>query len=134
MFRRSNFVEPEVSSANLLPMIDVLFVVMAFLILAANFVDQPTAMLVDLPASRTASEFSSNNNSSDVRLSKDGLVHVSGESFQIDSFTQGTHSGLAQTVRLFADKEVKFDLFVRLYDHLASRLNRQVFLMIEKRE
>ena len=98
MFRRSNFVEPEVSSANLLPMIDVLFVVMAFLILAANFVDQPTAMLVDLPESRNASEFNSNNNYSDVRLSKDGLVHVSGESFQIDSFTQGAHSGLAKRV------------------------------------
>ena len=132
MFRRRNSYKSEIKSANLLPMVDVLFVVMAFLILAANFVDSPEAMNIDLPSSSSASKFNSKDKASDIRLSKEGLVHIADESFELDSFLKDTHSGLGQTVRLFADKQVDFNSFVRVYDHLASRLSRQVFLMIEK--
>ena len=132
MFRRRNSYKSEIRSANLLPMIDVLFVVMAFLILAANFTDSPEAMSIDLPSSRSASKFNSKNKTSDIRLSKEGFVYIADESFELDSFLTEAHSGLSQTVRLFADKQVDFNSFVRVYDHLASRLSREVFLMIEK--
>ena len=132
MFRRRNSYKSEIRSANLLPMIDVLFVVMAFLILAANFTDNPEALSIDLPSSRSASKFKSENKTSDIRLSKEGLVYIADESFELDSFLIEAHSGLSQTVRLFADKQVDFNSFVRVYDHLASRLSREVFLMIEK--
>ena len=134
MFRRRNSYKSEIRSANLLPMIDVLFVVMAFLILAANFTDSPEAMSIDLPSSRSASKFNSENKTSDIRLSKEGFVYIADESFELDSFLTEAHSGLSQTVRLFADKQVDFNSFVRVYDHLASRLSREVFLMIEKED
>ena len=58
----------DVRSPNLLPMIDVLFVLLVFLVISANFSSAPRSVDVNLPSTSYGSLFQRTQDASEIRL------------------------------------------------------------------
>ena len=76
----------DVRSPNLLPMIDVLFVMLAFLIIAANFSSSPSAVDINLPSTSYGSLFQRTKNISEIKLLKSDFIDYQGGRYALNSF------------------------------------------------
>ena len=66
--------EVDARSPNFLPLVDVLFVIVAFLVLAANFSERPSAIDISLPSTSYSSSFPNSKNILEIKLFKSGYV------------------------------------------------------------
>ena len=122
----------DVHSPNLLPMIDVLFVLLAFLIIAANFSSSPHSVDINLPSTSYSSPLSRSKNSFEIKLFNSNSVHYQGQVYTLDSFINSPPDSLfSASLFLSVDKETSFDSFVQLYAFLSQSSDRKVVLLVD---
>ena len=122
----------DVYSPNLLPMIDVLFVLLAFLIIAANFSSSPHAVDVNLPSTSYSSLLQRTKNTFEIKLLKSDSVDYQGKLYALDSFTASPPKGLfSSKLVLSVDKETSFNSFVRIYAFLSKFSDSKVVLLVD---
>ena len=71
---------------ELTPLIDVVFLLLIFFMVSTTFVDQPSAMEVDLPTSDSA-EVLSEGNDVGISLTSDGRVFIDGEGVSMEQLS-----------------------------------------------
>lgn len=101
---------------GLTPLIDVVFILLMFFMLASSF-KHPGGMELRVPASATTSSLS---NSITIRISADELVWIEGVSFSVEELLPRL-TGLSQTdasllVRVQSDDNVKLQQLVDVLD------------------
>ena len=102
--------EVDARSPNFLPLVDVLFVIVAFLVLAANFSERPSAIDISLPSTSYSSSFPNSKNNIEIKLFKSGYVQYQDKRFLLSEFISAPPQNLSASIlALSVDKEVSFD-------------------------
>ena len=123
----------DVRSPNLLPMIDVLFVMLAFLIIAANFSSSPSAVDVNLPSTSYGSLFQRTKNISEIKLLKSDFIDFHGGRYSLNSFISSPPDNLfASKLVLSVDKDTSFDSFIQIYAFLSKSSDSKVVLLVDQ--
>ena len=106
---------------NLAPLIDVVFLLLAFYVLSSSFL-KPGVLDINAPESESSAQAVQNQRSSMLELSSSGLIILDGKELslnelfrELESLKVGAESD-HRSLRLRADKEVKLQLFVSVLD------------------
>jgi len=122
----------DVHSPNLLPMIDVLFVLLAFLIIAANFSSSPHSVDINLPSTSYGSLFRRTKNTSEIKLLNSDSVKYQGELYALNAFIASPPKVLfSSKLVLSVDKEASFNSFVQIYAFLSKFSDKKVVLLVD---
>ena len=120
-------------SPNFLPLVDVLFVIVAFLVLAANFSERPSAIDISLPSTSYSSSFPNSRNNIEIKLFKSGYVQYQDKRFLLSEFVSAPPQNLSDSIlALSVDKEVSFDSFIQIYACLSQISSKKVILLVDK--
>ena len=122
----------DIQSPNLLPMIDVLFVLLAFLVIAANFSTSSRSVDINLPSTSHSMPLKRTKNTSEIKLLRSDSVHYQDKVYAIDSFIDSPPEGIfSANLFLSVDKETSFESFVRIYAFLSQFSAGKVVLLVE---
>jgi biopolymer transport protein ExbD len=109
--------KPLRDSLNLTSLIDVIFLLLLFFLLASVFADP--GIPLDLPEAATA-EFQQEQTEQVIYISKSGEIYVNGQFVLFDSLpgvlSEMLQSSANKQVTIKADKEVAFGIFIRILD------------------
>ena len=120
-------------SPNFLPLVDVLFVIVAFLVLAANFSERPFAIDIKLPSTSYSSSLQNSKNKIEIKLSKSGYVQYQDKRFLLSEFVSDPPQNLSASIlALSVDKEVSFNSFIQIYACLSQISSKKVILLVDK--
>jgi biopolymer transport protein ExbD len=125
--------EVDARSPNFLPLVDVLFVIVAFLVLAANFSERPSSIDISLPSTSYSSSFPNSKNNIEIKLFKSGYVQYQDKRFLLSEFVSAPPQNLSASIlALSVDKEVSFDSFIQIYACLSQISSKKVILLVDK--
>ena len=131
--KKSLVKEADVRSPNFLPLVDVLFVIVAFLVLAANFSEKPFAIDISLPSTSYSSSFQNSKNKIEIKLSKSGYVQYQDKRFLLSEFVSAPPQNLSTSILVLSvDKKVSFDSFIQIYTCLSRISSEKVILLVNK--
>ena len=131
--KKSLVKEADARSPNFLPLVDVLFVIVAFLVLAANFSEKHFAIDISLPSTSYSSSFQNSKNKIEIKLSKSGFVQYQDKRFLLSEFVSAPPQNLSTSILVLSvDKEVSFDSFIQIYTCLSRISSKKVILLVNK--
>ena len=131
--KKSLVKEADVRSPNFLSLVDVLFVIVAFLVLAANFSEKPFAIDISLPSTSYSSSFQNSKNKIEIKLSKSGYVQYQDKRFLLSEFISSPPQNLSSSIlALSVDKDVSFDSFIQIYACFCQISSKKVILLVDK--
>jgi biopolymer transport protein ExbD len=131
--KKSLLKEADARSPNFLPLVDVLFVIVAFLVLAANFSERPFAIEINLPSTSYSSSFQNSKNKIEIKLSKSGYVQYQDKRFLLSEFVSAPPQNLSTSILVLSvDKKVSFDSFIQIYACLSRISSEKVILLVNK--
>jgi biopolymer transport protein ExbD len=113
--------EPEEGfEINLLPMIDVIFSILAFFIISTLFLTRSQGLPVDLPTAQTAEPKQSVQ--LNITIERDGKMFLDRQSIELDdlkgALTQKIKPDAESVVVINADKKVEHGIVVKVMDRL----------------
>jgi biopolymer transport protein ExbD len=113
--------EPEEGfEINLLPMIDVIFSILAFFIISTLFLTRSQGLPVDLPSAQTAEPKQSVQ--LNITIERDGKMFLDRQSIELDNLkgalTQKIKPDSESVVVINADKKVEHGIVVKVMDRL----------------
>jgi biopolymer transport protein ExbD len=113
--------EPEEGfEINLLPMIDVIFSILAFFIVSTLFLTRSQGLPVDLPTAQTAEPKQSVQ--LNITIERDGKMFLDRQSIELDdlkgALTQKIKPDSESVVVINADKKVEHGIVVKVMDRL----------------
>jgi biopolymer transport protein ExbD len=119
----------EDTHVDLTPLIDVVFLLLVFFILAATFV-QP-GLEVDLPAAKSSQQPSANKQWLIISIDADGCYHFKGEKQTMPSIVEILKDNPDRAINFHVDKNAPFDSFVRIVDQVKLE-GRDEFIVTTK--
>jgi biopolymer transport protein ExbD len=113
--------EPEEGfEINLLPMIDVIFSILAFFIISTLFLSRSQGLPVDLPTAQTTEPKQSVQ--LNITIERDGKMFLDRQSIELDdlkgALTQKIKPDAESVVVINADKKVEHGIVVKVMDRL----------------
>jgi biopolymer transport protein ExbD len=108
---------------NLTPMIDVVFTLLVFFMLATKFAERERELDVDLPAASAANEPTPNAREIVINVSRDGRVSIDGQALQgedlFHALEAAAHRSPNTTVTVRGDRQGSYDEIVQVLNQCA---------------
>ncbi|MFY9395066.1 MAG: biopolymer transporter ExbD [Halanaerobiales bacterium] len=124
------------SSIDIVPMIDVIFVILIFFMLFTTFRNTPTGIELQLPRAVTISEQKKENFVIDIDSS--GNIYYKGEKLTYERLTKIARDVYAENNQVVAiinaDRNVKYDHIISAMDSLRQAGIYQLALAADKKE
>jgi biopolymer transport protein ExbD len=108
---------------NLTPMIDVVFTLLVFFMLATKFAERERELDVDLPAASAANEPRPNPQEIVINVSRDGRVSIDGQALQgedlFHALEAAAHRAPTTMVTVRGDRQGSYDEIVQVLNQCA---------------
>jgi biopolymer transport protein ExbD len=108
---------------NLTPMIDVVFTLLVFFMLATKFAERERELDVDLPAASAANEPTPSSQEIVINVSRDGRVSIDGQALQgedlFHALEAAAHRAPNTTVTVRGDRQGSYDEIVQVLNQCA---------------
>lgn len=105
---------------NLTPMIDVVFTLLVFFMLATKFAERERELALDLPAARAASDPVAVPHELVINVSRDGKVSIDGQGLQGEALSKALSDVARRTpgtpVTVRGDRHGEYDEIVQVLD------------------
>ncbi|XDD44432.1 ExbD/TolR family protein [Leptospira sp. WS60.C2] len=121
------------SSIDISSLIDVLFILLIFLMLAVRFTEPTSTISLDLPKSKT-DQFGNETDSIKIQIKSNGELYKNDIKMDLEGFrnTIETNSDPNTSVSLEVEKQTEFGLFVSVTDILKSKQYTKIDIKTKK--
>ncbi len=127
-----DFSEENSAAIDLTPLIDVIFMLLVFFIVATTFA-KPN-FEVNLPISGTTVAAEDEKNFVSVTISENGKIFFDGEEIEPERVPEAFQNlGHDQILKVFADENAPFKSVFLLMDEAKKNKHEKIFFMVEKR-
>ncbi|MCD8283105.1 MAG: biopolymer transporter ExbD [Opitutae bacterium] len=126
-----DFSGDEEATIDLTPLIDVIFMLLVFFIVATAFVKPQFE--VNLPEAGMAEVANDSEKSCTITISAEGEIFFDGKKVETENLATELESHDDQTIKVFADELAPFKSVFALMDEAKKRKHEKILFMVEKK-
>ncbi|EMO54408.1 ExbD/TolR family protein [Leptospira noguchii] len=130
--KRKRLLENEDSTLDMTSMLDVVFILLIFAMVAMSFQKETHSLPVDLPKGKT--ETGSSGTKKEIFLLKEGILRYAKQDFTENTWQQFVSEGefKNQIVWIYGDKEVNYGKFVFVLNSLKNSNLKELHIAVKK--
>ncbi|TGK83183.1 biopolymer transporter ExbD [Leptospira noumeaensis] len=121
------------STIDISSLIDVLFILLIFLMLAVRFTETTSTLQLDLPKTKTES-IGEESPKFKIQINHSGIIYIDGKETKVETLTNvipKNEDGKSRVV-LEVDQKVEFGVFVLVTDLLKSKGYQKIDIVTQK--